>query len=136
MVRAQWGAIADPPANSCGNHYHWDESKRREELFTYEVSNHLDFFRSDDYDHEKDAELHTDVHRHAKMAEEARMAEMLEEEKAGDKEAVVYGEYRAETEAKWAKFDNQRILHDARKSQLQSLGSRVRKQVKRQEARH
>ena len=53
-----------------GNHYHWDAEKSLPILYDYEIESHMDFFRDENYDHELLEELHTDVHRHAKMQEE------------------------------------------------------------------
>ena len=70
IVHGQWGAVAEPPTISLGNHYHWEADKSLPVLYEYEIQSHLDFFHSEDYDHDLYGELHHDVHRHAMLAEE------------------------------------------------------------------
>ena len=47
---------------SLGNHYHWDELKSNPVLLEYEAASHMDFFRSDKYDHATQAAMHEYVH--------------------------------------------------------------------------
>ena len=47
IVSGQWGAVAEQPEVSLGNHYHWDALKSNPILLEYQPASHMDFFRSD-----------------------------------------------------------------------------------------
>ena len=69
IVYGQWGAIAEPPLVALGNHYHWQADKSLPILTEYEIHSHINFFKSDDYDHELHKDFHHDVHEHATLME-------------------------------------------------------------------
>ena len=105
IVKAQWGAVAEPPEISLGNHYHWEAEKSLPVLYDYELESHLDFFKDENYDHDVFGELHHDVHRHAKQAEDMNLETMLIEEKVEDEAMVEYATHRTLTEHLYKTLD-------------------------------